>query len=159
MKNWEKLDHVNRQLLTLIQQGLPIVPEPYRELADRLGISQEEVFERIDSLKKAGIVRRISGFFDSGRMGYHSILCAMEVPEERVETVAAFLDAIPGITHNYLRDYRLNMWFTLCCESEQALDEMIRRIEEGCAAGPVHRFPRVKAYKIRASFNLKEETT
>lgn len=157
MRNGDKLDHVNRQLLTLLQQGLPVAAEPYLKLAECLGISQEEVFERIDILKKTGYIRRISGFFDSEKMGYHSILCAMEVPEEAVEKAAAFLDTIPGITHNYLRNHRLNVWFTLCCENEKALDETVLRIEEGCKAGPVHRFPRVKAYKIRASFNLKEE--
>ena len=153
MRNGDKLDHVNRQLLTLLQQGLPVAAEPYLKLAECLGISQEEVFERIDILKKTGYIRRISGFFDSEKMGYHSILCAMEVPEEAVEKAAAFLDTIPGITHNYLRNhldylilinnYLFFLWLLL--------------IEEGCKAGPVHRFPRVKAYKIRASFNLKEE--
>ncbi len=42
-----------------LQSGLPLVAEPYREVAGRLAISEEELLERIKSLRQTGGLRRI----------------------------------------------------------------------------------------------------
>ena len=50
---------------------------------------------------------------DSRKIGFYSTLCAVQVPEDKIEAVAAVINQLPGVTHNYLRDHDYNIWFTL----------------------------------------------
>ncbi len=154
-----ELDTADRRLLELLQDGLPICAEPYRELGQALGgLSAREVLDRTARLEQMGLIRRLSGFFNSRALGYESQLCAMTVPEENIDAMAALMQGYPGITHNYLRSHRLNMWFTLCCPGPDASDRVIRELEASGLAGRILRFPCTRRYKIRVAFRMKGET-
>ncbi|HLB29805.1 MAG TPA: Lrp/AsnC family transcriptional regulator, partial [Dehalococcoidia bacterium] len=79
------LDPVDRRLLTLLQIRFPLVPEPFRALAEELGIGEAEVLARARRLKGEGVLRQISAIFDSRRLGYTSTLVAVDLPPERLE--------------------------------------------------------------------------
>ena len=46
-------------------------------------------------------------------MGYVSLLAAVDVPDERVDPVAEIINSYRGVTHNYVREARPNIWFTM----------------------------------------------
>lgn len=150
------LDRTDSRLLELLQEGLSIVAEPYREISGKLDIPHHKVLERIAQLKERGLIRRLSGFFRSEKLGYHSVLCAVRVPEERIGRVSELLDAVPGVTHNYLREHALNMWFTLIYREEAEAERVIRDIEQSAGTSRVFRFPRTQTFKIRAAFPFGE---
>lgn len=150
------LDQTDRRLLEILQEGLPIVAEPYREIAGKLDIPRHEVLERVAQLKERGLIRRLSGFFRSEKLGYRSVLCAVRVPEERIGRVSELLDAVPGVTHNYLREHALNMWFTLIYREEAEAERVIRDIERSAETNRVFRFERTRTFKIRAAFPFGE---
>lgn len=153
-----ELDQTDRDLLNLLQEGLTLTAEPYRDLADQLGgITQEELFRRVTRLREEGWIRRLSGFFQSSRLGYQSLLCAMRVPERHIEEMAGLILGIPAITHNYLRDHPLNMWFTVCCQSTDEVDRIIALLESSGWTDRIFRFERTKQFKIHARFDLREE--
>ncbi len=153
-----ELDSIDRILLNQLQEGLPLTAEPYRDLGGMLGgLSQQEVLARITRLKEDGWIRRLSGFFHSAALGYQSLLCAMRVSEEHLEEMSALIRTIPGITHNYLRDHDLNMWFTLSCRSQEELDSVIERLEASGLTDRVYRLERMRQFKIHAAFDMREE--
>ena len=153
-----ELDSTDRALLNLLQEGIPLTEEPYRDLGEQLGgLSAQEVITRIARLREDGWIRRFSGFFHAAALGYHSLLCAMQVPEEHVEEMAALIRTIPGITHNYLREHELNMWFTLSCRRQDDLDQVIGRLESTGWTDRVYRFERLRQFKIHAAFDVREE--
>ena len=41
------LDSADQQLISTIQNGLPISDRPYAKIADQLGLSEEEIITRI----------------------------------------------------------------------------------------------------------------
>ena len=49
------LDAVNRSLINMLQGGFPISPNPYQEVANKLGISEEELLWRLEVMKTDGI--------------------------------------------------------------------------------------------------------
>jgi len=59
------MDKIDRELLDLLQNGLPIESHPLLALGTQLSIGEEEVIERIGMLKKKEYIRRIGGIFDS----------------------------------------------------------------------------------------------
>jgi DNA-binding Lrp family transcriptional regulator len=149
-----KTDQIDRKILNLIQTGFPVSPEPYREIGEALGLSEEFVIARINNMLDNGIIRRLGAIFDSGKLGYHSTLCAMKVEENRIDAVAAVVNAYPGITHNYLRDHDLNMWFTATAQSQEDLEDLLNQIKKDTGINDILTLPAEKIFKIRVNFAL-----
>ncbi len=149
-----QIDSVDRELLRILQGGLPVCSHPYAEIADRLGISEDEVLRRIAVLKDSHIIRRLTGFFDSKSLGYTSALLAMHVEEQDIEKMAELLNTIPGVTHNYIRTHELNMWFTLTVDSEDSFKSVVDRIEASKLTRRVIRLAQSEQFKIGVSFDL-----
>lgn len=151
-----KLDETDRQLLSLIQTQFPVVPEPYRELAEKLQISEAEVLERLARLLREKVIRRLGGIFDSRKVGYCGTLCVAKVEPEKISEVAAVVNDYPGVTHNYLREHDYNMWFTLLAGSEAKLNEIIENIRECAGVLDLISLPAERIFKIRVNFDLSE---
>jgi DNA-binding Lrp family transcriptional regulator len=147
-------DQIDRKLLNLIQADFPLSPEPYREIGEALGISEEKVITRIRNMLDSGLIRRLGGIFDSKKMGYHSTLCAMKVEQSRIDEVAAVVNSYPGVTHNYLREHELNMWFTATAQSKDDLDKMLKQIKRDTGINDILSMPAEKTFKIRVNFVL-----
>lgn len=151
-----KIDETDRQILMLLQRGLPFETRPYQSMAEEIGnITEEEILQRIAALKEKKVIRRMSGFFNSEKLGYVSALCAIAVAEQHIDEVAGFLEHFPGITHNYLRNHFYNMWFTLICSSETEMQTILDLIEQQPHVEKVLRFVTEKKYKINVTFDLK----
>lgn len=153
----EYLNEKDIKLLTILQGGIPLSSRPYKEIAAQIGgITEEEVIARIRALKEQKIIRRMAGLFDSGKLGYCSVLCGMQVPAENIDALAELLQQFSGITHNYLRDHEYNMWFTLISPDRESMDEVLEQIESSGLAGRIVRLHSEKKYKINANFAVGE---
>lgn len=148
------MDEVDKKILNIIQTGFPITPRPYAELAARVGLVEDEVVERIRRLKADGVVRRVGATFDSSRLGYASTLCAMQVPAERVDEVAEVIGAYDNVTHNYLRDDRFNVWFTVIAESEERIEAVLDEIRAKTGISIIMNLPATRLFKVKVAFDL-----
>ena len=64
-----ELTQFDKELLNLIQTGLPLTPAPFAAVAARLGCPEQQVLERLAQLRDAGVIRRLGAFFDSESLG------------------------------------------------------------------------------------------
>lgn len=149
-------DQTDKKLLQIIQSNFPVAQRPYEIIGKQLGISEQEVMDRISRLQQAGIIRRLGGLFDSRKIGYTGTLCALQVPEEEIDRVAQIINSYPGVTHNYLRNHHYNMWFTLLAESEQHINSILNEIKEKTGLADILNLPAVNIFKVRVNFNLSE---
>ncbi len=106
-------------ILNRLQKGIPAISEPFLEIAEETGMSEDEVLKIVSRLKENKIIRNISGIFDGKKLGYFLSLVAFEVPDDRVDLAASVINLHPGVSHNYLRNHRYNIWFTLAGENEE----------------------------------------
>jgi DNA-binding Lrp family transcriptional regulator len=150
------LKRVEQRVLDIIQQSFPITPRPYQELARQLGVTEDEAFEVVQSLRKKGIIRRLGGSFDSRKVGYKSTLAALSVPEDKLDEVVALVNSYPGVTHNYEREGTYNVWFTLIEKSEEAIERTIEEIKSK-AGVPALNLPATHLFKIKVDFDLGED--
>ena len=79
-----------------MQWDFPLDPRPFAVLAERLGITEEEVRERIARVKDLGVLRQLSAIFDTRALGYGSALVAAQIDPDRVDEAAAVISAHPG---------------------------------------------------------------
>ena len=148
------MDDIDKNILNEIQSGFPITSRPYHELGKRLNLSEPEVIERIKGLKEEGIIRRIGGNFQSGRLNFASTLCAAKVPEEKIGHFVEVVNRYPGVTHNYLRKHAYNIWFTFIAEDMKYIENALRDISEETGVSELLNLPAVKMFKIKVDFEI-----
>jgi DNA-binding Lrp family transcriptional regulator len=148
------LNDLDRAILNEIQSHFPLVPRPYAEMGQRLGATEAEVLTRVQHLHDAGIIRRIGANFTSRKLGYTSTLCAARVPPETLERFAAVVNRYPGVTHNYLRKHRYNVWFTLIAESTGRLAEILEEIRKASGVDEILSLPAKEIFKIKVDFPM-----
>lgn len=107
------LRRIDRLLLDEAQRRFPVCARPYAALGRRLGLSEGRVIRLLAGFRARGIVRRIGPRHDARSHGIDTVLVALSVPPRMVREAAARINALPGVTHNYLRRHALNIWFTL----------------------------------------------
>ncbi|AXX99399.1 Lrp/AsnC family transcriptional regulator [Profundibacter amoris] len=123
------LDDTDRRILNRLQEGFPITPHPFADVAAELGLEEDVLITRLARLKETRLITRFGPFYDAAAMGGAFCLCAMQVPEGDFDRVADLVNAHPEVAHNYERDHALNMWFVLATETEAGIGEVAKRIE------------------------------
>jgi DNA-binding Lrp family transcriptional regulator len=123
------LDKLDKQLINLLQHGLPVCENPYVEVAKQLNSNEFEVLSRLNALLDNKILSRFGPMFDAACLGGAFTLAALSVPEERFEEVTTIVNEFEQIAHNYQRDNKYNMWFVIATESLEEIDWVIKQIE------------------------------
>lgn len=153
-----ELDAIDRQILMILQRGIAIESRPYQAMAEEIGgVSEDEVIARIARMKENNIIRRMSGFFDSRRLGYQSMLVAVKPQPGAFDDAVAFINQFPGITHNYERSYEYSIWFTIIAINRPTLDWILDRIEACGAVDGMMRFEMTQRYKIDVTFDVAQQ--
>jgi DNA-binding Lrp family transcriptional regulator len=123
-------------------------------VADEVGISEDDVLNRLARLKEIGIIRRIGGNFVPNKLGFVSTLCAAKVPEDMIESFSKVVNRYPGVTHNYLRDNKYNIWFTFIAPSMEVIEANLKNISKETKISDIINLPATKVFKIKAHFDL-----
>ncbi len=152
------LSLIDKKILNILQTDFPTSIRPFQEIGSGLGITEEEVINKIINLKQAKVIRQISAIFDSHNIGYKSTLVAFNVPEDKVEDAASVINAHNGVSHNYLRNNPYNIWFTITLPPDKDFDEEIGLIANNAKAADYLILPTLKLYKIGVNFDMIRES-
>jgi DNA-binding Lrp family transcriptional regulator len=142
-----QMDDTDRRIVNALQEGFPIVDAPYRQVAGELGIAEDDLLARLERLLQERILTRFGPLFQIERAGGRFVLAAMAVPEADFERVAAAVNALPQVAHNYRREHALNMWFVLATEQPDEVAAAIVRIENATGL-PVFAFPKEREFFV-----------
>lgn len=148
------LHPTDRRLLNTIQTDFPITPRPFEAIARKLGLSEDEVIQRIQDLKTNMLIRRIGGNFSPDKLGYHSTLCAAQVPKDKIQLFTRIVNAYPGVTHNYQREHPFNIWFTFIAPSKKIIADCLKEISRTTSVEPILNLPATRVFKISAHFKV-----
>jgi siroheme decarboxylase len=105
------IDGLDRALILATQAGLPLVPEPYAQLAGELGIDTQEVMERLCRMQDRGIIRRIAAVPNHYRLGFTANgMSVWNVPDDRIGELGPRVGALEFVSHCYHRPRHLPDW-------------------------------------------------
>ena len=91
------LSEQEKAIVRALQQDLPLVPEPYRAVADDLGISEEALLEGIRGLQEKGCLKRISIALRHKNVGYKvNVMLVWDIPEDAITAVGASVSSHPA---------------------------------------------------------------
>ena len=147
------MDPIDRQIVDTLQGGFPLCAAPYAQVAQQLGLSEDDLLQRLQRLLDTKVLTRFGPMFQVERMGGAFVLAAMQVPEERFDEVTQAVNALPEVAHNYRRDHALNMWFVLATPRADGIAAAIETIERTTGI-PVSAFPKEREYFVEMKLRV-----
>lgn len=141
------LDATDRALINALQGDFPLCDSPFRQVGAALGLEEAEVLARLQALLDRKVLTRFGPMFQIERIGGAFVLAALQVPEADYERVAAAVNALPEVAHNYRREHALNMWFVLATETPAGIAAAIENIEAATGL-KVFAFPKEREYFV-----------
>lgn len=139
-------------LLNDFQRHFPLAPEPFADIAGRLGTSESEVLRILARLQACGKVSRVGAIFKPHTIG-SSTLAALSVPAEELDEVAQLVNSYTEVNHNYEREHRFNLWFVVTAAIEARVQEVLEEIGHRTGYQPLY-LPMIEDFHIDLGFDL-----
>jgi DNA-binding Lrp family transcriptional regulator len=127
------LSTTDRELIAVIQDGLPLVAHPYAAIGAQLGLGEAAVIERLEMLQSAGLIKRMGVVVKHRALGYRAnAMVVWDIPDDQVERIGALLADEVCVTLCYQRPRRLPAWpYNLFCMIHgRERDSVLRRLEQ-----------------------------
>ena len=129
-----------QDLVRAIQGHLPLVERPFQEAANRLGITEEELLDRVQELGQRGVMRRFGAVLRHRRVGFtaNGMACWV-VSEDRIVQAGKAAAAFSQVSHCYQRpayppDWPYTLFTMVHGQKREETEEVVRRIHQ--AIGP-----------------------
>ncbi len=145
------MDETDRLIINSLQGNFPISDQPYLEVAQQLGISEDELLSRLQTMLDSRTLTRFGPMYDIQKLGGSFSLCAIRVPAERFEEVTEIVNAFPEVAHNYERDHKFNMWYVLATESPEQIIQTNQAIEARTGL-KVYNMPKIQEFFVGLHF-------
>jgi DNA-binding Lrp family transcriptional regulator len=139
------VDIKDRQLLETFQQGLTISSRPYAELGVRLGLSENEVIERLARLQQAGLIKRLGVIVKHRKLGYcANAMVVWDIPDEQVREFGRRISSFEFVTLCYRRPRHGASWpYNLYCmihgKTRETVLEQLSMLEQACKLSAFNR--------------------
>lgn len=107
MKRRAPVSGLDKSIIGLISRDIPLVKEPFRDLACALGIEQDLLLERMRSFKKNGVMRKFSAILNHKKIGFRwNAMVVWNVPERLVDKAGKVMASFDEVSHCYQREKR-----------------------------------------------------
>ena len=124
-----ELSALEKQLINLLQHGLPVCERPFAQIAVEISSTEQAVIECLTKLRSEKVLTRFGPMFDAASLGGAFTLAALAVPEADFDFVTEQVNSFEQIAHNYRRDHDFNMWFVIATESAEEIEKVAQAIE------------------------------
>lgn len=140
----------DKEFIRELQKDLRVTPEPFRELADALGITTSGLFAKTREFEQLGVMRRYAAILRHRDAGFVANgMVVWKVPESKVDEAGSKLAAFPQVSHCYKRpiypDWPFNLFSMIHARTLKAAERMAEEMSE---------FIGIKEYRIL--FSLRE---
>lgn len=123
-----------KALARVLQEDIPVSPRPFAEIGDSVGMSEEEVLEKIKEWTGDGTIRRFGAMIRHQRLGYKAnAMSAWDVPDERADEVGESLAKAKEVSHSYHRPRAEGWNFNVFAMIHGATKEECREVADSLA--------------------------
>ena len=148
-----------------LQEDLPLERQPFAGIAQRLGLSVDELFALASNLQERGLMRRYSAVLYHRRAGFRSNpMVVWNVPEERSVEVGMTMAQSPWVTHCYQRptfdDWRFTHFTMIHATTNEQCEEVVREIAAATGISDYQLLYSTREYKkTRVRYFVEDEYT
>jgi DNA-binding Lrp family transcriptional regulator len=129
------MDDLDFEILFAVQDGIPLVREPFAAIAAHLGITQDEVVERLNRLRDEKTIRKFGLFVWKRKLGVAAnAMVVWAVPQERVQKAGESLSGFKEVTHCYERrttpHWRYNLYTMVHGTKRKTVTEFVKKLSD-----------------------------
>jgi DNA-binding Lrp family transcriptional regulator len=129
------MDERDLALLKVAQEGIALTSRPYQALGEKLGMSEQEVVDRLISLEEEGIIRRFAATIGHRALGIvANAMIAWRASPDEVQKAGEILGSDDEVTHCYERaafpDWPYNLYTMVHSRSREECLETARRLSQ-----------------------------
>ena len=104
-------DEIDRKIISVTQSGLAIEKQPYEAVAQNIGITQDEVLQRLSRLLSCGIIRRIGAVPNHYKLGLTANgMTVWDVEDSKVTELGNIIGQLDFVSHSYQRPRHQPIW-------------------------------------------------
>ncbi|QHQ63101.1 Lrp/AsnC family transcriptional regulator [Anaerocolumna sedimenticola] len=128
-------DSREKQIIFKLQHEFPLIPEPYKKIADDIGIPENELLDYMIELKNNKTLRRIGAVLNHRTVGFlANAMVVWAVPAERIKEVSDIMISFPQVSHCYereiLKNWNYNIYTMIHSVSYELCDDIIKQISQ-----------------------------
>ncbi len=132
-----EFSNIERRILSVIQDGFPISQTPYKDIAEKVGISTKELLAVLESWKRQGKIRRIGAIVNHFKIGLTAAaMVVWQVEPKRVEQVGTILAGFEEVSHCYERktseNWPYNLYTMVHGATVEDVQQTVARMSEAC---------------------------
>ncbi len=125
----------DKEFIRELQKDLEIVDKPFLKASQKLGMTEDQLFDKLKHYENIGVMRRYAAILRHRDLGFIANgMIVWKVPEEQISKVGEKLGAFPQITHCYQRpvykDWPYNVFSMIHCKSEEEAKNMAKQIQK-----------------------------
>ena len=125
----------DKKIIQVLQEEFPLCEEPYKILAEKVGIDEEEFLQRVKDFLNENKIRKLGAVLQHRTAGFKSnALCAWEVPPEKLAEVAEIMSAHAAVSHCYDRNpapnWNYNLYTMIHAKSREECDAIIAELSK-----------------------------
>ena len=129
------LTDIEKRVIASIQGDIEIVEQPYREIARRLDISEDELLGILKRLVEQGVIRRFGATLRHQKSGFSAnAMGAWIADEDNIEEVGEIMASFKQVSHCYRRNptdrWPYNLYTMIHARNEESCKEIARRMSE-----------------------------
>ena len=145
MTDTAEISILDKKIIRLLQGEFPLVAEPYKILAEKIGITEEELLARITAMREEKKIRKVGAVLRHREVGFTAnALCVWDDPDAQMDEVARRMAKHPRVSHCYDRnrseDWRYNLYTMIHGYSRDECEEIaaVLAAETGIAERRMH---------------------
>jgi DNA-binding Lrp family transcriptional regulator len=133
------LSDLDIKIVRALQEDLPLSAEPFKEIAEGLGISEEFLLEKINSFIEQGIIRRFGAAIRHREAGFTAnAMVVWDVEDERTVEVGRIMAEFSEVSHCYQRprypDWNYNLFTIVHGKNRDQCQEIAEKIAQAAGA-------------------------
>jgi len=126
---------LDKQVIRELQEDLPIEPRPFKAIAERIGLTEDELFAAMQSLVERGFMRRMAAILYHRRAGFRANgMGVWAVPEDDVVEIGEQMASFANVSHCYRRptypDWPYNVFTMVHGQSVEQCEEILAAISK-----------------------------
>jgi len=111
MSHTPVIDDIDRAIIHATQAGLPLSHSPYEEVAAEVGVSADEVMQRMGRMLESGVIRRIGAVPNHYALGFRGNgMTVWDVDEAHADELGRAVGQLDFVSHAYLRPRHVPEW-------------------------------------------------
>lgn len=131
----EKISETDKEYIRQLQKDIEIIKEPFKSITNSLGVSLEELFNKVKEYEKIGVMRRFAAILRHRQAGFTANgMIVWNVPEDNIDQIGLKVASFPQVSHCYRRpiypDWEFNLFSMIHARTIDAAEKIAKEISE-----------------------------